>query len=545
MGVVNVAPSPAVRARGSLAGLLGAASSLVVLELVALADATGTSVLEAVGNRFVERFAASLKEIAIALFGTGDKAALQIGTVVIALAVGALVGSRAAERPNLVLATFAGFGLLGMVAAADDPLASLPVAVVGCALAALVGAAVTLGLVGRWTSEQQDAPADGADGADGAVDAVEAATAHGAAGDVPRRSVLVNAGVLGGLLLLGVGVARTTRDAMRSAASTVSRALPRPVRTVPVPEDPLDLVEPLGSPPLEGLSPFVTPTADFFRIDTALRVPIVDVDTWELRVTGLVDRELVLTYDDLLGRDHVEVPITIQCVSNEVGGELIGTARWLGVPLADVLADAGVQPKAEQLVGESVDGFTAGFPVQDALDGREALIAVGMNGRPLTPVHGYPVRLIVPGLYGYVSATKWLSEIRLTTWEEEGFWIPRGWSRLGPIKTQSRIDVPRRGVQLTPGAQAVAGVAWAPHRGITRVEVRVDEGPWSEATIGPTTTEDTWVQWWWRWEATPGEHQLQIRATDADGVIQTAETAEPAPDGATGYHTRTVTVVEA
>jgi DMSO/TMAO reductase YedYZ molybdopterin-dependent catalytic subunit len=306
-----------------------------------------------------------------------------------------------------------------------------------------------------------------------------------------------------------------------------------------VPADTLDR----GARAIDGISPYVTPTDDFYRIDTAQRVPVVDVDSWRLRVTGMVDRELEVSYAQILERDLVELPITMQCVSNEVGGELIGTARWLGFPLADLLAEAGVQAGAEQVMTESVDGFTAGFPVADVLDGRNALVVVGMNGKPLPPEHGYPVRLVVPGLYGYVSCTKWLSELRLTTWEEEGFWIPRGWSRLGPIKTQSRIDVPRQGAEVAAGTVAVAGVAWAPIRGIATVEVRVDDGPWQQAVLGPSSSDDTWVQWWWSWEAAAGERTLTVRATDNDGEVQTAAVAPPAPDGATGRHTIRIDVV--
>ena len=257
----------------------------------------------------------------------------------------------------------------------------------------------------------------------------------------------------------------------------------------------------------------------------------------------MVDHPLQLTYDQLLARDLVEVPVTLQCVSNEVGGDLVGTAMWTGVRLADVLAEAGVQKRADQVIGESVDGFTAGFPSALAVDGRDALIAVGMGGETLPPLHGFPARLVVPGLYGYVSATKWLSAIRLTTFAEEaGYWIPRGWSRLGPIKTQSRIDVPRAGGSVKPGKVAIAGVAWAPTRGISRVEVRVDDGPWQDATLGRVANNDTWVQWMLAWDGKPGDHRAEVRATDGTGDVQTAKLADPAPDGATGHHTIDFTV---
>jgi sulfite oxidase len=230
-------------------------------------------------------------------------------------------------------------------------------------------------------------------------------------------------------------------------------------------------------------------------------------------------------------------------VSNEVGGDLVGTAVWQGVMLADVLAEAGVRPEAEQVFTTSVDGWTCGFPVAAALDGRDAMIALGMNGEPLPLRHGFPARLIVPGLYGYVSATKWLQSIELTTWDaDEGYWVPRGWAREAPIKTQSRIDVPKRRAEVAAGTVAVAGIAWAPHRGVTKVEVRVDSGEWQPARLGDDVTSDAWRQWVYEWDATPGEHTLQVRATDGDGVTQIEQVSRPDPDGATGWHTRTVSV---
>ena len=255
-------------------------------------------------------------------------------------------------------------------------------------------------------------------------------------------------------------------------------------------------------------------------------------------VTGYVDRPLTLTYAELLDRPMVEADITISCVSNEVGGDLIGTARWLGCRLDDLLDEAGIDPRADQVVGRSVDGFTAGFPTA-LLDGRPALVAVGMNGEPLPVDHGYPARLIVPGVYGYVSATKWLSEIQLTRFDEfQGYWIPRGWSVEGPIKTQSRIDTPTDGKRLEAGRPVpVAGVAWAMDRGISAVEVQVDDGPWQQADLADEYAATTWRQWKLAWTPTAGDHRIRVRATDGTGATQTEEVADVAPDGATGWHT--------
>ena len=286
-----------------------------------------------------------------------------------------------------------------------------------------------------------------------------------------------------------------------------------------------------------GASPLLTPLDRFYRIDTALVVPDVDLDRWRLRITGMVDRPISLSYDDLAALPQVEADITLCCVSNEVGGRLIGTARWQGVPLQDLLDRAGVQPGATQLVGRSVDGFTAGFPTAVLADGRRALVALAMGGEPLPLRHGFPARLVVPGLYGYVSATKWLEELELTTLDGfDAYWVPRGWAKEGPIKSSARIDVPRGGQRLAPGRQAVAGVAWAPTKRIERVEVQVDDGPWMVADLGPELSADTWRQWVWSWEAPAGEHTLRVRAVDGTGAAQDIRDRPPAPDGATGLH---------
>jgi DMSO/TMAO reductase YedYZ molybdopterin-dependent catalytic subunit len=280
----------------------------------------------------------------------------------------------------------------------------------------------------------------------------------------------------------------------------------------------------------------VTRNADFYRVDIALSVPQVLVDDWALRVHGMVRRPMTLTFAELTAREVVEADITMTCVSNQVGGGLLGNARWLGVRLDDLLADAGIRPGADQVVGRSVDGYTCGFPVA-ALDGRDALVAFGMNGEPLPLEHGFPARLVVPGLYGYVSATKWLSEIELTTFDRfDQYWVPRGWDARAPIKTSSRIDTPRGLARLPAGRTAVAGVAWAQTRGIDAVDVRVGDGPWRPAELAAALGDTTWRQWVHWWDATPGRHTLAVRATDGTGAIQTAERSEPRPNGSSGLH---------
>jgi DMSO/TMAO reductase YedYZ molybdopterin-dependent catalytic subunit len=292
-----------------------------------------------------------------------------------------------------------------------------------------------------------------------------------------------------------------------------------------------------------GLSPFFTPNKDFYRIDTALSVPEIDAKTWSLRIHGMVDTEVQLSYAQLLAMPAVEHDVTLACVSNPVGGDLISNARWTGVPLSDVLALAGVQPGATQLITTSADGWTAGTPTAVVTDGRAAMLAYGMNGEPLPLAHGFPVRIVVPGLYGYVSATKWLVDIELTTMEAEGYWIPRGWSKDGPVKTQSRIDVPNGKNPARVGRTPIAGVAWSQHKGIDKVEVSIDDGPWLEARLAGEDVTDTWRQWIYDgWDATPGRHTLRVRATDRSGYVQTGDHADVAPDGATGYHERQVQV---
>jgi DMSO/TMAO reductase YedYZ molybdopterin-dependent catalytic subunit len=294
-----------------------------------------------------------------------------------------------------------------------------------------------------------------------------------------------------------------------------------------------------------GLTPLVTPNNEFYLIDTALVKPRVDPGTWSMRIHGMVDRELTLTYQDLLDRADIVAPVTLSCVSNEVGGDLVGNAVWQGVPLAELLEEAGVRPGATQVASRSVDGWSCGFPTEAVWDGRTALVAIAMNGEPLPVDHGFPARLVVSGLYGYVSATKWLSEIELTTMEDfSGYWIPRGWSKLGPVKTQSRIDTPRRGGRVTAGSPvAVAGVAWAPDTGISNVEVQIDDGDWQTAELGESLGSDAWRQWLVSWTPTAGSHRLRVRATDESGYTQTSEEAAPAPDGATGWHEVTVEAV--
>ncbi|MDN5727446.1 MAG: molybdopterin-dependent oxidoreductase, partial [Propionibacteriales bacterium] len=316
-------------------------------------------------------------------------------------------------------------------------------------------------------------------------------------------------------------------------------APPPPLPTPATPAPPVPAGVDLG---IDGLAPYVTPNADFYRIDTALVVPRIKIEDWSLTISGMVNREVTITWADLVARPMVEHVLTLACVSNTVGGDLIGNAKWLGVPIRDLLAEAGPQTGADMVLSTSHDGFTAGTPLEVLTDDRQALLAIGMNGEPLPYEHGFPARLVVPGLYGYVSATKWVTELKVTTFaQDEGYWTPLGWSALGPIKLSSRIDVPRRKVPV--GDVIIAGVAWAQHTGISKVEVQINGGSWQAAELAPVTGPDSWRQWTYTWVGAPaGNHMITCRATDADGASQETAVAPPAPNGAAGLHSRTVTV---
>jgi DMSO/TMAO reductase YedYZ molybdopterin-dependent catalytic subunit len=332
----------------------------------------------------------------------------------------------------------------------------------------------------------------------------------------------------------GAGQALLSRFNVSAARSGIT--LPAPALTGPQPPGGAQLDIP-------GISPFTTPDGSFYRVDTALSLPQVSPEQWHLRVHGLVERELDITFDQLLKRPLTEADITLACVSNQVGGPYVGNARWLGASLAALLREAGVKRGADQILSTSADGWTCGTPIQTVMDGRNALLAVAMNGQPLPVAHGFPARMMVPGLYGYVSATKWVVDLEITTFAAaKSYWVQRGYSPRALIKTESRIDVPRPLAQVKAGRTAVAGVAWAPHRGIDAVQVRADGGPWKQARLAPVPGIDTWRQWVWEWDAPRGLHTLQVRATDGSHATQPSRRVPIFPNGATGWDTVTVTV---
>lgn len=518
--------APLRPALGALSGLIAGFAALATAELASVPVRREAGPVTAVGGAVIDRTPAAVKDFAIRTFGSNDKLALQIGIVTILGLVAMGLGLLALRRRTAGSAGVLVFGVIGAVAATGRPDGG-PADALPSLLGAVTGAGVLYLLAGALAAP---APSESEpDVPQGSFDRrrfVLAATAAAAAS--------VAAGVTGQHLNAAGGAdAVASRRAIR---------LPRPASPArPVPRG-ADLKVP-------GMRPFITPNAKFYRVDTALVVPRVDATTWRLRIHGKgVSRPLTVTFDDLVSRELIERDVTLTCVSNEVGGPYVGNARWTGVRLADLLRDAGVRPPskggpADQLVARSVDGMTTGSPVETLLDGRDAMLAVGMNGEPLPFDHGFPVRMVVPGLYGYVSACKWIKDIELTTFDDyDVYWVKRDWAREAPVKTQSRIDTPKPFGRVKRGTVPVAGVAWAQHKGISRVEVRVDGGTWHTARLGAEDSEDTWRQWMWEWEATSGSHTLEVRATDRDGYTQTAERVGTVPDGATGRHSVVVDV---
>ncbi|MDT0267480.1 molybdopterin-dependent oxidoreductase [Streptomyces sp. DSM 44915] len=514
-------------ARGALAALAGVLAVVAALaaaeSLAALAVRREAGPVTAVGGAAIDRTPTAVKDWAIRTFGDQDKLVLRLGILAVLALLAAVAGVAALRWRRLVAVGALAMGGVGAVAAAGRPDAGsgdfLP-----ALLAGAVTGAVLLVLVG-W---------------------LDAAGGRGVfAPDGARRRFLGTAGALvAGSLTAGL-LAR-----WRNAAGAAAVAADRAALRLPAPASPAGPLPDGAALDVPGLTPFRTPSRDFYRVDTALTVPRVDVASWRLRLHGLgVARPLTFTFDDLLARDLVARRITLTCVSNEVGGPYVGNATWLGVPLAGLLAQAGVRSpqqggEADQLVARSVDGMTLGTPLAAVLDGRDALLAVGMNGEPLPFDHGYPVRMVVPGLYGYVSACKWLTELELTTFGAfDPYWVRRGWAAEAPIKTQSRIDTPRAVDRPRAGRPvAVAGVAWAQSTGIDRVEVRIDEGAWEEAELAGEDSVDTWRQWYWSWTPTAGTHRVEVRATDRNGETQTADRVGTVPDGATGRHSVVVRV---
>jgi len=510
------------RLYGVVWGLVATMAGLGVAELVAGTFRDSASPVVPVGQVVIDHVPPGVKDWAIETFGTADKAVLIVGTLFALAAIGSAVGllaeagwwRRDARFTGAAYALTVAVGLIGVWAVAERPAPSI-----AKMLPAITGTLVS-GAVLWLLSRPGTVPADATPGERGTAD---------------RREFVLRAGSVGLVAVMAAGLGRVLRRRFGVDEEIAELVLPEPA--------------PGGTPAaaasstefgIAGVTPFVVPNDDFYRIDTALVVPQVRRADWGLRIHGMVDRELRLGYADLLARPMVERHVTLSCVSNEVGGDLVGNALWQGVLLAPLLTECGLHPDATQVVSRSVDGWNCGSPTSVIMDGRDAMLAIAMNGEPLPAEHGYPVRLVVPGLYGYVSATKWVTEIELTRWEDfDGYWVPRGWSKEGPVKTMARIDRPRSRVEPDAGGVVdIAGVAWAVHRGIGRVEIAIDDGGWLECELAGVPSDDTWRQWRYRWADPPaGDHKVTARAYDGDGLPQPVGPAAPAPDGAEGYHT--------
>ncbi|MEV5911735.1 sulfite oxidase [Streptomyces chartreusis] len=519
-------------ALAAFSGALAGCTALAVAELVSVGVRPQAGPVVAVGGAAIDRTPPAVKDWAIRNFGTDDKLVLQLGILVVLALLALALGLLALRHIRSAAAGVLLFGVVGGLAATGRPDSAGITDALPSLAGAAAGAATLFLLVSRLTATRTETGAE---------------TGESGAGHEPgwdRRAFVITA-VTAAAASTGAGTlgrhlnGSAARDAVASRKDVV---LPAPGSPAPATPKGADLR-------IRGISPFITPTDAFYRVDTALVVPKVDATAWRLRIHGLgVGEALSLSYDDLLRRDLVERDITLTCVSNEVGGPYVGNARWIGVPLAALLAECGVRAPSEggpadQLVSRSVDGMTIGSPVEDVMDGRDALLALGMNGRPLPFEHGFPARTVVPGLYGYVSACKWIEDIELTTFDAyDAYWVKRDWAREAPVKTQSRIDTPKPFARPRAGTVMVAGVAWAQNRGIDKVEVRVDDGGWQEARLAAEDSRDTWRQWSFAWQATKGSHTLTVRATDRTGTVQTEKRTRTVPDGAGGWHSVVVTV---
>ena len=508
----------------ALAGLVSAAAGLAIAEVVALIIAPQSSPVLAIGSLTIDLSPSWVKDVVIALFGTGDKVFLIAVLLIVLALVAAGAGTLERRRPGWGVLVFIVIGVVGAIATTTRTQSTwswaAPTAI--GMLAACLVLRFSVHRLRAWTS----APA-----ADQDPDVEpEASTTR-------RRFLTLVIGTAATSVVVGFGARVVNAASIAADAVRAAITLPQPARAAaPIPA--------ASALDVEGITPLITPNAQFYRIDTALQVPSVDAATWRLRVTGMVENEIEISFDELLALPLIETAVTLACVSNEVGGDLIGNAIWLGYPIRDLLARAKPQDGADMVLSRSIDGFTAGTPLEILLDeDRESLLAVGMNGDPLPPQHGFPVRMVVPGLYGYVSATKWVTELQITRFDRaRAYWTDRGWSEKGPVKIGSRIDVPSRTTAVTSGNVAVAGIAWAQHTGIRGVEVRVDGGPWSPARLATPISADTWVQWIYEWNAAPGQHELEVRATDASGRRQSGTPRPVVPDGAEGWHAVTVSV---
>jgi DMSO/TMAO reductase YedYZ molybdopterin-dependent catalytic subunit len=502
--------------RSAAAGVASVLAGVGAGEIVSAFLVQNGSPVLVVGALVIDLVPAWLKDAVIALFGTGDKVVLVVSLALVLLVGAAVAGWLEWRRPPLGRILIGVGGAVGVLAAVTRSGAGWLDAVPSV-LTAAVGI-LALGSLTRMLH--------------GTVPSRVAPN-----GSVTRRKFLGATGATAASGVLAVIVGQLVASGYR-AASTARAAFHLPSPTVTTPPIPA-----AASFDVAGLSPVITPNADFYRIDTALQIPGIDAASWRLKVTGMVENEIELSFAELLKLPLEESTTTLTCVSNEVGGNLIGNATWLGYPIRHLLARAKPTSGADMVLSKSQDGWTASTPIEALTDERNAILAVGMNGQPLPLEHGYPVRMVVPGLYGYVSATKWVVELDVTRFDKAtSYWTDRGWSQRGPVKLSSRLDVPAAGTQVAAGTVAVAGVAWSQHVGVSAVQVQIDDGAWQQADLADAISVDTWRQWKYAWAATKGTHTIRVRATDAKGLVQTSKVADVVPNGATGLHEISVTV---
>ncbi|WP_244930529.1 molybdopterin-dependent oxidoreductase [Nocardioides sp. W7] len=504
-------------------GVLATLVAVALAHLVAGLTDPGASPVLAVGSQVIDLTPTPMKEWAIQQFGTKDKPILVgsvfAGVLALAAAAGLLARRRFALGAGLLVLLVVVAGAATVNRPRFEALDLLP------SVVAAVAGVAALWFLDRALDARRQRPAR--------HDAM--AWASQADRAPSRRGVLVASGVLA-VAAAVVGGAGEWIARVRTRIADVTL----PAATDPAPPLPTGIE---GT--VEGVTPFRTPNADFYRVDTRLSLPVIDLDDWSLTIDGDVDRKVSFSFEDILAMPMVERDITLTCVSNDVGGRYVGSARWLGVPLQDLLDQAGIsRTRADQILSTDVEGMTISTPLELAVDGRDALLAVGMNGDPLPLEHGFPARLVIPGLYGFISATKWISRMTLTTYgEQDAYWTKKKWATDAPIKLSSRIDTPRSLSTIDAGPTFVGGVAWAQHQGgVAKVEVRVDGGPWQPATLGPDGGNDYWRQWYLPWDAASGQHSLAVRATSGDGETQTAVRATPFPAGSSGVQETRVTV---
>ena len=520
------APTPRPSAWvGALVGVIVTAVAVATGHLVANVTTPDASPVIAVGQAAIDATPEWLKSFAIRTFGSNDKKVL-LGGIFLTLAVIAMaIGALSVRRRWVGFAGIAGLTLLATAAALTRPTADPSYA--APALVAGLAAAGAYALLLRSLAPRDRAAGEAA--------AMETPSGPATPADFDRRRFLATAAALGAAVVASGGAARVLSRNAQAAADRSALSIPLPASRAPA--------LPAGANlDVAGISPFYTPVDSFYRVDTALLVPRIKLADWRLDIGGLVDRPLTLTFQDLIARDLIERDITLNCVSNPVGGRYIGTTRWVGAPLKPLLEEAGIQAGATQIASRSVDGFTAGTPLVEATDGRDAMLAISMDGQALPFEHGFPVRMLVPGLYGYESATKWITSIELTDDSFQSYWVKRSWAKAVDVKTASRIDTPANHAQTGSGPTDIAGVAWAQHRGIQGVQVQIDDAGWTDAELGSVDSPDTWRQWRYRWNATPGSHVLRVRAIDGTGAVQTDAAAPPFPSGATGYDTVSIPV---